>query len=67
MYVLDIYKTYILLVLLETINVFLKMFPKLKYGHLLAVPTGPKKKDPVVYFVKETNKIPDVLDLSQIW
>ena len=43
------------------------VFPKLKYGHLLAVPTGTNKNDPVAYFVKETNKIPDVLDLNQIW
>ena len=54
----------------DIVNIYSEVkwvFPKLKYGHLLAVPTGPKKKDPVVYFVKETNKIPDVLDLSQIW
>ena len=55
---------------IDIVNIYSEVkwvFPKLKYGHLLAVPTGLSKKDPIVYFVKETNKIPDVLDLNQIW
>ena len=54
----------------DIVNIYSEVkwvFPKLKYGHLLAVPTGQKKNDPIAYFVKETNKIPDVLDLNQIW
>ena len=54
----------------DIVNIYSEVkwvFPKLKYGHLLAVPTGMNKTDPVAYFVKETNKIPDVLDLNQIW
>ena len=54
----------------DIVNIYSEVkwvFPKLKYGHLLAVPTGTKKNDPVAYFIKETNKVPDVLDLNQIW
>ena len=54
----------------DIVNIYSEVkwvFPKLKYGHLLAVPTGLNKTDPIAYFVKETNKIPDVLDLNQIW
>jgi hypothetical protein len=41
--------------------------PKLKFGHILAVPLE-KKEDPVcAFFLKETNKIPEVLDLNKIW
>jgi hypothetical protein len=54
----------------DIVNIYTEVkwvFPKLKYGHLLAVPTGLNKNDPIAYFIKETNKVPDVLDLNQIW
>lgn len=48
-------------------------FPKLKTGHLLAVPLYDRyvsKKDekgpPCALFVRETNKLPDVLDITKI-
>mgnify|MGYP001564640052 FL=1 len=54
----------------EIVNIYQDMkwyFPKLKYGHILCVPLeeGPKPK--CAYFVKETNKIPDVLDTDDLW
>ena len=35
-------------------------FPKLKHGHLLAVPIEDKKEPRCVYFVKELNKVQDI-------
>lgn len=55
---------------IEVVNVYNEVkwyFPKLKYGHLLAVPSGDKPEDPICYFVKETNKVPEVLDINQLW
>ena len=42
-------------------------FPKLKPGHILTVPLQSGSKPTCAYFVKETNKIPEVIDISQIW
>lgn len=42
-------------------------FPKLKYGHILAVPLTDKEKPVCAYFVKETNKIPDILKTEDLW
>jgi hypothetical protein len=36
-------------------------FPKLKYGHILAIPLEHKEKPMCAYFVKDLNRIPDVL------
>lgn len=41
--------------------------PKLKFGHLLAVPLHDGPKPPCVLLVKDANKIPEVLDLNEIW
>ncbi len=52
-------------------------FPKLKFGHLLAVPMGergqwPKSPNSVVptpdccFIVRETNKLPEVLDIAKL-
>jgi hypothetical protein len=54
---------------IEIINVFQDVkwfFPKLKFGHLLAVPltTGPKPT--CVFFVREVSKIPETLDITQL-
>ena len=42
-------------------------FPKLKPGHILTLPLGEGKQPRCAYFVKETNKIPEVLSIDQIW
>ncbi len=36
-------------------------FPKLKYGHILAIPLEHGDKPKCAYFVKDLNRIPDVL------
>ena len=41
-------------------------FPKLKYGHILAVPMEDKKEPRCVYFVKDANKVPEVLDINKL-
>ena len=54
----------------EIINIYQDMkwyFPKLKYGHILAVPLEDTPKPKCVYFVKETHKIPDVLSTDDLW
>jgi len=54
----------------EIVNIYQDMkwyFPKLKYGHILAVPLEEAEKPRCVYFVKETNKIPDVLSTDDLW
>lgn len=55
---------------IEIINVYNEVkwhFPKLKNGHILAVPLGDEPGAKCAYFVKETSKIPDVLDISELW
>ena len=41
--------------------------PKLKFGHLLCVPLSDKPESPCIMIVKEANKIPEVLDINDIW
>lgn len=41
-------------------------FPKLKYGHILAVPLAIGENPPCAFFVKDVNKIPDSLDIAQM-
>ena len=41
--------------------------PKLKYGHLLCVPISDEPNSPCVLFVKDANKLPEVLDIEQLW
>lgn len=41
--------------------------PKLKFGHLLCVPLHDGPKPACILLVKEANKIPEVLDLDEIW
>jgi len=56
---------------LEIVNIYQEVkwyFPKLKYGHILAVPIENKKDNPeCVYFVKETSKVPDILKTEDLW
>jgi hypothetical protein len=42
-------------------------FPKLKPGHILTIPLEDTSKPACAYFVKETNKVPEVLRIEQIW
>lgn len=54
----------------EIVNIYQDMkwyFPKLKYGHILAVPVEEKDNPKCMYFVKETSKIPDVLSTEDLW
>lgn len=41
--------------------------PKLKNGHLLCIPLSDGPKPTCILLVKEANKIPEVLDLNEIW
>jgi hypothetical protein len=41
--------------------------PKLKFGHILCVPLSDKPESPCVLLVKESNKIPEVLSINDIW
>ena len=55
---------------IEIVNIYQEVkwyFPKLKYGHILTVPLTDKENSQCVYFVKETNKIPDVLSTDDLW
>jgi len=55
---------------IEIVNVYSEVkwhFPKLKQGHLLAVPLSDGEDQHCAFFVKETNKIPDVLDIGELW
>lgn len=54
---------------IEIVNVFPDVkwyFPKLKYGHILTVPLEIRDKPLCCYFVKDANKIPEVLDITQV-
>jgi len=41
--------------------------PKLKFGHLLCIPLSDKPESPCIMIVKEAGKIPEVLDINDIW
>ncbi len=41
--------------------------PRLKYGHLLAVPLNDSPNPPCALFVKDTNKLPDVLEITKVF
>ena len=41
--------------------------PKLKFGHLLSVPLEEGENPLCALFVKESNKIPEVLDINELW
>jgi hypothetical protein len=40
--------------------------PKLKRGHILAVPLKEGHSSPCAFFVKDVNKLPDGLDISKV-
>ena len=41
--------------------------PKLKQGHILAVPLDDMNNTNCAFFVKDMSKIPEVLDVSKLW
>ena len=41
--------------------------PKLKFGHILAVPLSEGPAPPCAFFVKDTNKLPDTLEITKIF
>jgi hypothetical protein len=41
--------------------------PRLKFGHLLVVPLSDKPNPPCALFVKDTNKLPDILDITKVF
>lgn len=41
--------------------------PKLKYGHILAVPLNDKPEPPCAFFVKDTNRLPESLDITKVF
>ena len=54
----------------EIVNIYNEVkwhFPKLKQGHILAIPLTDDPKAQCAFFVKETNKIPDILDITKMW
>ena len=55
---------------IQIVNVYVEVkwyFPKLKQGHMLAMPIDNKKDRPECsFFVKELNKLPDVIDIGDL-
>jgi hypothetical protein len=54
---------------IELINIYPDIkwyFPKLKHGHLLAVPLSMGENPLCAFFVHEVNKLPDILDISKL-
>ena len=41
--------------------------PKLKYGHILAIPLTDKPSPPCALFLKDVNRLPEQLDLTKIF
>ncbi len=41
--------------------------PKLKYGHILAVPLNDSSCPPCAFFVRDTNRLPECLDITKVF
>lgn len=41
--------------------------PQMKHGHFLAVPLNNSPEPPCAFFVKDTNKLPDTLEITKIF
>jgi hypothetical protein len=55
---------------IEIVNIYQEVkwyVPKLKFGHILSVPLAKKDNPCCAFFLKESNKVPEVLDLNNIW
>ena len=56
--------------LIEIIDVYSQVqwfFPKLKPGHLLAIPLGMGNGAQCVYFVKDITRQCEIVDISKVW
>jgi hypothetical protein len=42
-------------------------FPKLKYGHILAVPLTEAPNPLCAFFARDTNKLPEILDITKVF
>jgi hypothetical protein len=54
---------------IEMVNVYPDIkwyFPKLKHGHILAVPLRDGENPPCAYFLHDINKCPEVLDIGKL-
>lgn len=54
----------------EIVNIYQEVkwyVPKLKFGHFLTVPLHAGENPPCAFFLKEANKVPEILDLHKIW
>jgi len=52
---------------IKIVNVFQDVkwyFPKLKNGHIVTVPVDNSPNPPCLFFAKDTNQIPDVIDVG---
>jgi hypothetical protein len=52
---------------IKIVNVFQEVkwyFPKLKHGHVMSVPAKEGANPPCMFFAKDINQIPDVLDVG---
>ena len=55
---------------IDIVNIFPNVswsLPKLKNGHLLAIPLSMDKEPLCAFFVRDTNKIPEALDITKIF
>tara|TARA_B100001027_G_C16263057_1_gene330494 strand:- start:1778 stop:2278 length:501 start_codon:yes stop_codon:yes gene_type:complete len=54
---------------IKIVNVFQDVrwyMPKLKHGHLISVPVEEKKEPKCLFFAKDINQIPDVIEVGNI-
>lgn len=54
---------------IQIVNIYPDMnwfFPKLKYGHILAIPLEDGDSPLCIYVVKDINKLPECLDITKI-
>ena len=52
---------------IKIVNVFQDVkwyFPKLKHGHIMSVPLNDRPNPPCMFFAKEINQIPDVINVG---
>ncbi len=52
---------------IKIVNIFQDVkwyFPKLKHGHIMSVPLNDRPNPPCMFFAKEINQIPDVINVG---
>tara|TARA_B100001094_G_scaffold333443_1_gene412415 strand:- start:18838 stop:19338 length:501 start_codon:yes stop_codon:yes gene_type:complete len=55
---------------IKVVNVFQEVkwyFPKLKFGHIIAVPLGEGENPDCLYFAKDINQLPDTMDVGSFF